>query len=50
MELLDQTVAKNVGIVWERINAIILMEAAQKGAHQDTKDKNATSVRDSSIV
>lgn len=50
MELLDQTVAKNVGIVWERINAITLMEAAQKGAHQDTKDKNAKSVRASSII
>lgn len=33
MELMDLTVAKNVGIVWKRTNAIISMEAALMGAH-----------------
>lgn len=30
-----------MGIVWERTNAIISMEAAHKGAHQDTKETDA---------
>lgn len=41
MELMDLTVAKNVGIVWKRTNAIISMEAALMGAHQDTKERDA---------
>lgn len=50
MELLETTVAKNVDIVWERINAILLMEAAKTGARQDTKEKHAIRVRAFSII
>lgn len=50
MELLETTVAKNVDIVWERINAILLMEAAKTGARQDTKEKHAKRVRAFSII
>lgn len=50
LELLAITVAKNVGIVWETTNAIISMEAAHKGAHQDTKETDAKIVRVSSII
>lgn len=41
LEPLDQTVAKNVDIVWERTTVIISMGAAKTGAPQDTKEINA---------
>lgn len=45
LEHLDLTVAKNVDIVRRGSTAIISLEAAQKGAYRDTKEKNAKIVR-----